>query len=241
MNDVETVTIGGICISSFNSFDDIIEGMVSKYRATGFATVIAVNPEKIVAARDSLVIKNILLDSDIKYPDGVGVSKVMSWRLGRPVVRLPGCELWERLMKYSGDNNLRVFLVGGSDEVLNETVNKLKANYTINLCGSSNGYFKSEESLIQKIKSSCPSVVTVAMGSPRQEEFIFKCKKAGINAIYMGVGGSYDVYTGRVKRAPAFFRKFGLEWLYRLCSQPTRFKRQISLVRYFFLVILKKI
>jgi UDP-N-acetyl-D-mannosaminouronate:lipid I N-acetyl-D-mannosaminouronosyltransferase len=100
--------------------------------------------------------------------------------------------------------------------------------------GSQDGYFKPEDrqALFERVRDSGAKIVTVAMGSPRQEILMRDCRLVCPDALYMGVGGTYDVFTGHVKRAPKFWQKLGLEWLYRLLSQPTRIKRQIRLLRY---------
>lgn len=101
-------------------------------------------------------------------------------------------------------------------------------------CGSQDGYFKPEErdALFERIRASGAKFVTVAMGSPKQELLMRDCRKVYPDALYMGVGGTYDVFTGHVKRAPKAWQDMGLEWLYRLLSQPTRWRRQFKLLKY---------
>jgi UDP-N-acetyl-D-mannosaminouronate:lipid I N-acetyl-D-mannosaminouronosyltransferase len=145
------------------------------------------------------------------------------------------------LMKSSGERNIPVFLIGASPAVLNNTIEKLQTSYSTNIVGHSDGYFTNEEQLILEIKNSGAKLVTVAMGSPKQELFINKCKEAEIQAFFMGVGGTYDVFTGNVKRAPKLFCDLGLEWFYRLASQPSRIIRQGNLLKFFWLYITKKL
>ncbi|EBS5740003.1 lipopolysaccharide N-acetylmannosaminouronosyltransferase, partial [Salmonella enterica subsp. enterica serovar Eastbourne] len=95
-------------------------------------------------------------------------------------------------------------------------------------------YFTAEQrdALFERIRDSGAKIVTVAMGSPKQEIFMRDCRKIHPDALYMGVGGTYDVFTGHVKRAPKVWQNMGLEWLYRLLSQPTRFRRQLKLLKF---------
>lgn len=118
--------------------------------------------------------------------------------------------------------------------MLAQTEQKLRAQWQVNIVGSQDGYFTADqrEALFARIRDSGAKIVTVAMGSPRQEIFMRDCRAVYADALFMGVGGTYDVFTGHVKRAPKIWQQLGLEWLYRLFSQPTRLKRQLRLLRY---------
>ena len=137
-------------------------------------------------------------------------------------------------MARAGAEGTPVFLIGGKPEVLAQTEEKLRRQWNVNIVGSQDGYFKPEErqALFARVRDSGAKIVTVAMGSPRQEILMRDCRLVSPDALYMGVGGTYDVFTGHVKRAPTVWQNMGLEWLYRLLSQPTRIKRQIRLLRY---------
>ncbi|MGK0430803.1 MAG: UDP-N-acetyl-D-mannosaminouronate:lipid I N-acetyl-D-mannosaminouronosyltransferase [Psychroserpens sp.] len=128
------------------------------------------------------------------------------------------------------------YLVGGKQEIIEDTVAKLNADFKgITICNYRNGYVKTEAeelALIEDIKKHNPDVVFVAMGSPKQENVMERIQKSH-QAVYQGLGGSFDVYTGHVKRAPEWWVKNNMEWTYRLLSQPSRIKRQIHLVRFF--------
>ncbi len=123
---------------------------------------------------------------------------------------------------------------GGKPSVLAETEQKLRSQWNVNLVGSQDGYFKPEQrdALFERIRASGAAIVTVAMGSPKQEILMRDCRKVHPQALYMGVGGTYDVFTGHVKRAPKVWQNLGLEWLYRLLSQPSRIRRQLRLLKF---------
>jgi UDP-N-acetyl-D-mannosaminouronate:lipid I N-acetyl-D-mannosaminouronosyltransferase len=235
------VQIGPISVFAFDSMQDIIKTLMNNLEANGSSVAIAINPEKIMLARENPEVETTINQSDVRYADGIGVSKLMEIRLKRSIPRLPGCELWLELMNYAKRNDVPVFLVGADPVTLENTLAKLDTDLSLIPCGASDGFFSDEDALINKIKSSGARIVTVAMGSPRQEQFIFKCKSAGVKSVFLGVGGTYDVYTGKVKRAPDFFCNIGLEWFYRLCSQPSRVIRQLRLVKFVFLVLIRKI
>lgn len=236
--EVKKVSIGGIDIGIYTSKEHLIKSLFEQFTLTGTCqTIIAINPEKVILGMNDISIKSMITDCDVKYADGIGIVWAIKQKTGISMPRVPGCELWESLMKYSGENNFPVFLVGGESVVVEKTKEKLQKEYQTPVIGFQNGYFEDEVKLIADIKTSGAKLVTVAMGSPRQEELIFKCRDAGINAIFMGVGGTYDVFTGNVKRAPVIWQNMGLEWLYRLLSQPTRWRRQINLLKFIWLYI----
>ncbi len=127
--------------------------------------------------------------------------------------------------------------------MVNQVRDKLVDSFRVNVVGMQDGYFTESQQaeLIQRIKSSGARIVTVAMGSPRQELFINLCRQTYPDAFYMGVGGTYDVFAGNVKRAPLWACKLNVEWLYRLLANPSRFGRQVVLLEYLWLLLLGKI
>lgn len=237
---IEQYSIDGIPVNIYRSLTEASNHIVDKYVGIT-SSAVAINPEKIILARNNPQIKKVLLANEVRYSDGIGAVKLLERKSGKLVARIPGCELWEALMKSSGEKNIPVFLIGASPAVLNNTIEKLKTSYSTNIVGHSDGYFSNEEQLILEIKASGAKLVTVAMGSPKQELFINKCKEAKIQAFFMGVGGTYDVFTGNVKRAPKLFCDLGLEWFYRLASQPSRIGRQGNLVKFLWLALRKKL
>ena len=118
--------------------------------------------------------------------------------------------------------------------MLAETQAKLRERWKVNIVGSQDGYFSADQrqQLFKRVRDSGAKIVTVAMGSPRQEILMRDCRLVYPAALYMGVGGTYDVFTGHVHRAPKFWQNLGLEWFYRLLLQPSRIKRQFRLLRY---------
>ncbi|WP_165463393.1 lipopolysaccharide N-acetylmannosaminouronosyltransferase [Atlantibacter sp.] len=198
-------------------------------------TLVAINAEKMLTLNDDPQIRALIEAAEFKYADGISV--VRSVRKKYPqaqISRVAGADLWEALMARAGQEGTPVFLVGGKPQVLNETVAKLRQQWQVNLVGEQDGYFtpESRQALFERIRDSGAKIVTVAMGSPRQEVFMRDCRMVYPDALYMGVGGTYDVFTGHVKRAPQVWQRLGLEWLYRLLSQPSRITRQLRLLRY---------
>ena len=198
-------------------------------------TLVAINAEKMLAVEDDPEVRALINAAEFKYADGISV--VRSVRKKYPeanVARVAGADLWEALMARAGAEGTPVFLIGGKPEVLAETAAKLRQQWNVNLVGMQDGYFTADErpALFERIRDSGAKIVTVAMGSPKQEILMRDCRQIHPDALYMGVGGTYDVFTGHVKRAPKVWQNLGLEWLYRLLSQPSRITRQLRLLRY---------
>lgn len=198
-------------------------------------TLVAMNAEKMLAAEQDANLRALLDGCEFKYADGISMVRAMRRKYpGADVSRVAGADLWEALMQRAGQEGTPVFLVGGKPSVLAETEEKLRRQWNVNIVGSQDGYFTAQQrdALFERIHTSGAAIVTVAMGSPKQEILMRDCRKVHPQALYMGVGGTYDVFTGHVKRAPKVWQNLGLEWLYRLLSQPSRIRRQIKLLRF---------
>jgi UDP-N-acetyl-D-mannosaminouronate:lipid I N-acetyl-D-mannosaminouronosyltransferase len=162
----------------------------------------------------------------------------------KEVVKIPGCELWLKIIEAWYEKGKSFYLVGAQPEVIRLTVEKLHEEYSgINIVGYRDGYIRSEiekKALLDDIAEKKPDVVFVAMGSPKQELLMEEMQQAH-SAVYQGLGGSFDVFVGNVERAPQWWVKHNLEWAYRLIRQPSRISRQIHLVRFWLLIKLGRI
>lgn len=221
------VTVNGVMIYPFASISQLITH-VGKYKGI----LVAINAEKILYATDET--RNII-NHNIGYCDGVGAVMALN-KKGYEVTKIPGCELWLHIIDALYAEGKTFYLVGSKQEVVEATVEKLrKEKAGINIIAYRNGYIKSDEekhALLNDIAAKKPDVVFVAMGSPKQELLMEEMQKLH-PAIYQGLGGSFDVYVGRVKRAPEWWVNHSLEWLYRLINEPSRIKRQIFLIPFF--------
>lgn len=234
------VSIGPVDVSAFNDMAQLLAFILHEDGAVFAGSAIAINPEKILTAMENPAILAVIRQADIRYADGIGVVKVMRKRLKRQVERIPGCELWQALMTRAARYQTPVYLVGAKPEVLAQTKTKLLAE-GVKVVGATDGYFQDEAALIAQIKASGARIVSIAMGSPKQELLIQRIQAQHPECFYMGVGGTYDVFTGNVKRAPALWCKLNLEWAYRLLSQPSRIGRQLRLFRYLWWYLTGKI
>jgi N-acetylglucosaminyldiphosphoundecaprenol N-acetyl-beta-D-mannosaminyltransferase len=222
------------------SYDELIPMIFSRIRSNEKSFIVAINPEKLMAARSDNQLRKILQTADFQIPDGVGVLLASRLRKGKIRERVTGIDMMEALCRKAAETGDSIFLYGGKKGVAEKAAETLREKYPrLKVAGIIDGYEKDEEYIRRKIDSSGAAVLFVALGSPRQEQFIIKEMKHLHPSVYQGVGGSFDVFAGNVKRAPAVFRKFGLEWLYRLLREPMRWKRQLALPK-FLLAILKE-
>lgn len=201
--------------------------------------LVAVNAEKVMKATEETC---AIVNNNIGYADGAGVVVAMH-QLGIPeAVRIAGCDLWLEIVKQSYKEK-SFYLIGGKQEVIDETIAKLRKEFEgINILGYRNGYLQTDEereAVIRDVAEKKPDVVYVAMGSPLQE-FLMADMMTVHPAIYQGLGGSFDVYTGRVKRAPLWWQKHNLEFWYRFMKQPQRYKREYYRLKFLKWLILGK-
>jgi len=183
---------------------------------------------------------NAVNNSTFSIADGVGIVKLLK-KHDIITERYPGIELFKDLCRYSG-NKYGIYLLGTGDENLKACSENIKRDFKGNVCGIHSGFFSEEEedSVVEDINRSGADFLFVGMGIPKQEIFILRNFER-INArLFMGVGGSFDVVSGKIKRAPAFFQKTGNEWLYRMIAEPHRFKKLPDLMKFYMNIYLKK-
>ncbi|MCP4277719.1 MAG: WecB/TagA/CpsF family glycosyltransferase [Gammaproteobacteria bacterium] len=222
---------------SLEAVDALIQGDCAK-------TVIAVNPEKIIKARTDTKLLRLLQQSGLLIPDGIGAVIAVKILHGKSISRVPGSELMPEICRRSISKGYKLFLLGAAPEVNEKAVEVLKEKYQgINIVGSQHGYYSDDEipALIDQINDSEADVLFVALGSPRQELWMEEYLPKLNVKVCQGVGGTFDVIAGKVKRAPALFLKMHMEWLYRLLAQPKRLLRQTALPKFVYLVFKQKL
>lgn len=230
---MKSIPLNGILTYPFKSKSEILSFVEDKK-----AILIAVNAEKIINKNSNLI---QIINRNIGYPDGVGAVWALK-KKGFNTVKIPGVELWlEIINEYYETKSF--YLIGASEDVIQSTVRKLKSEFNgINILGFHNGFLteSSRQTILKDLINKKPDIVFVAMGTPRQEYLMNELLNAH-PALYMGLGGSFDVYCGSVSRAPKVFQKLGLEWSYRLIKQPSRIFRQAILIIFLYKLILNKI
>lgn len=206
-------------------------------------TVVAVNPEKVMKAGQDPHLLQHLQSAGLLIPDGIGV--VLAVRLFQQgqLRRVPGSELMPNLCRLAAAKGYTVFLFGASPEVIPRTAEVLQQRFLgLNIVGVHHGYVKDDEmpTVISAINAAQPDFLFIALGSPKQELWMARYLPELKVKVCQGVGGTFDVIAGRVKRAPALFRAIHLEWLYRLLMQPSRILRQTALPRFAYHVLKNK-
>lgn len=210
--------------------------------------VVTANPEIVMASQRNREFLRILQNEvELITPDGIGIviaSKLLNMPLSE---RVAGYDLLHQILSYRHDTLIptKIFLFGAKDWVVQEATKKIVELYpTVEIVGFHHGFVPLnsdlEKEIVSNISVAKPDILLVGMGAPRQELFIHKYKHVLNTKLLIGVGGTFDVLSGNVKRAPKMFQKLYLEWLYRLLSQPSRMKRQLDIPRFLFRVIEQK-
>ena len=188
------------------------------------------NPEIVQRANKDRAFAEILAGADLVVPDGVGVIYAAKI-LGRPLKgRVPGIDLAAALMGRVAGTGKRLFLLGAAPGVAEQAAVNLRAAYPgLVVCGTHDGYFEEDGPVIDAIRRAEADIVFVCLGAPKQEKWIAAHGEAAGARLYLGLGGSLDVFAGKAERAPERFQRLGLEWLYRLLKEPSRIGRMAKL------------
>ena len=220
------------------TFDEAIEKTKQLIDSQKVSQIVTINPEMIQFAEKNPDFANIINNSELIIPDGIGIEIGLKLT-GQNLKRIPGIDFAKRLLQEAAINNIPVAIIGAKEEVIVKAIENLKKEITgLNIIYYHNGYFSNNETIYTELKQKSPKLILVALGSPKQEEFIYNAKNIINPALMIGIGGSLDVWSGYVKRAPKIFQMLGLEWLYRTISQPARFKRIFPTLPMFLIKVL---
>lgn len=232
--------IYGLDVSSY-TYEQIIEQIRMRMNAQEKSTIIAVNPEKVMAAQHNEELRELINQSTFQIPDGIGIILASKLNRGTIRTRVTGVDFMYKLLEMAALDGKKVFLYGAKEETVKTAASNIKVAFpSINVVGTMNGYVEDEDLIVERINESGAEILFVALGSPKQELWIRRNLERLQVSTFQGVGGSFDVFAGTVQRAPAPFRKVGLEWLYRLISNPSRLKRQLALVKFLWRMLTEK-
>lgn len=207
------------------SFDEAVLKAKELIDSDKVSQVITINPEMFQTADNDSSFASIVREAEMVIPDGIGI-KIGLKLTGKNVARIPGIDFAKKLLKEAALSNIPVAIIGSKEEVITKAIENLQNEISgLNIVYYHNGYFDNDEEIYSELKNHSPKLILIAMGSPRQEKFIYEAKKKLNPALMVGIGGSLDVWSGFVKRAPKIYQVLGLEWLYRTITQPSRFKR----------------
>lgn len=222
-----------------------IAQVIQAHRAQGALTplqIVTLNAEMAMQALQDAELAEIIKHCGLVVPDGSGVV----WALGRHgerVRKVAGVDLVRAMAARAARDGFRIFFLGAKPGVAREAADNLAEQYPgMAIAGCRDGYFQEadEPALLEEIRASKADILLVALGVPRQEKWLARYQQAAGVPVAMGVGGSFDVFAGRVKRAPAGFQRLHIEWLYRLIQEPWRFQRMQSTLPAFVGEVLKR-
>lgn len=214
--------------------EDILKILEQRVAENKKTYVVTANAEIVMYAKENVSYFNIITKADYIVPDGIGVVKGAQILKKEIKERVPGIELMVDLLKIANKFNQKVYFYGAKNEVIEKMIKRIKSDYpNINIVGYSNGYINdSDNKITDEIINLEPDYIFVAKGAPLQDEWINKVIQKTDKGLFMGVGGSFDVLAGEVKRAPEIWQKLNLEWLYRIAGDPKRWKRSMALPKF---------
>ena len=231
-------------IFQYEIFDDSIEELIRSINNFEKVHIVSGNPEVLLnGLQNSDLLDNFTSKNSIIIPDGIS-TVICSKIVGQTVKeKIAGVELMDSLVKKCEKEKQGIYLLGSTKETVDMCNINLRTKYRkLNILGSHDGYFEMDncEEILKEIEKVKPQVLFVAMGCPRQEIFITKYMDRLPCSVFMGVGGSFDIIAGNVKRAPKWMINIGMEWLYRVAKEPFRIKRLSSIPKFILMVIKDK-
>ena len=221
-------------LEALEKIDDLIA-------SGGCHHVVTANPEILYRALSDKGLYETIAQASLVTADGQGVL-LAGKRLHQPFkARVTGIDLAEALCATSGERGHKIYFLGGKEGISKKAQMAILRRYpNANIVGEHHGYFKNDiEPLLAELREKQPDILLVAMGSPYQEEFILRYQKLLNIPVAIGVGGTLDVFSGEVKRAPELVQTLKLEWAYRILSDPKRWRRALVLPK-FVLAVLKE-
>lgn len=233
------IKILGVPVDMVN-YDDAMNRFKTFIEEDGVSLIVTPNSEIVVNAGKNPELMDAINQAEMVIPDGIGLvyaSRILKHPLEE---RVTGIDFLGRTLGYLAETGKSVFLFGSKPGIAEKAAAKMEEAYPgLKVAGTRNGYFKpeEEEEILAEINAADPDLLCVALGSPKQELFVLKYKDRLNAKAAIGVGGSLDVWSGDLKRAPEFYRKHGLEWLYRFIQEPSRYKRMAALPLFMLKVI----
>lgn len=227
----ERIKILGVPVDMVD-YDEALSRFKVFVEKEGVSLIVTPNSEIVINAGKSPELMDAIKQAEMVIPDGIGLvyaSKILKHPMKE---RVTGIDFLGRALEHLAQTGKSVFLFGSKPGIAEKAAEKMKETYPgLKVVGTRNGYFKQEEeeAILEEINAAEPDLLCVALGSPKQELFVLKYKDRLKAKAAIGVGGSLDVWSGELKRAPEFYRKHGLEWLYRFIQEPSRYKRMAAL------------
>ncbi|GEK35627.1 WecB/TagA/CpsF family glycosyltransferase [Kurthia sibirica] len=236
---MEKVTILNIHVTNTTKQQFVEQMILERAQRKAPLKIVTANPEIMMLAKENNHYEQLLQQSDHVVADGIGVvlgAKMLHTPLQE---RIPGYELVHSFLDQAPAHNNRFYFYGGKPGVAQAAAEKVKTLYPqAEVVGIADGYGGNgdEETVAIEISKLQPHYIFVALGAPKQEQWIADHAHRFQHCVMMGVGGSFDVLSGQVNRAPKIFIKLNLEWFHRLITQPTRAKRMLKIPQFLWAV-----
>lgn len=224
--------------------DEAVDKAVSYLKGNGKSIIYTPNPEMVMEARKSKEFMKVLNSSTMNVPDGIGIVYGSKFTDNPIKYRVAGCDMVYSLFNEMKDLGKSAYFFGGAPGITDKAKEAMEAKFKgLRVVGTANGYFDEarEKEIIAEINELKPDLLLVGIGFPKQENWIYNHIKDLNVKLAIGVGGSFDIMSGNTKRAPEFFINHGLEWFYRLITQPSRVVRMLQLPLFMVVVIKNKI
>jgi len=236
---MDSVTIVGVRVDRL-SVDEVLERLGGYIKARAPRHIVTADASMAVIARDDADLSAIVAGADLVTPDGAGI--LWASRLLRTPIthKVSGVDLVGHLCRLSAERGYRLFFLGAGPGVAEEAAANLRQRYPgAQIVGTRDGYFTADQEpdVVAQIKAAAPDVLLVAFGIPKQEKWITRHKAALGIPVSLGIGGSFDVYSGRVMRAPLWMQKHGFEWLHRLAANPKKIGKVMTLPKFVLLAL----
>lgn len=236
---METVNILGVHVNKY-TMQEAVRKASSLMETEELSMIFTPNSEIILYASNNPEFAEVLNKGDMVIPDGIGVvygAKILK----NPIKeRVAGYDLVCNLLPVMAEKGQSVYLLGAKPGVAEKAAETLLAKHPgLVIAGTHDGYFKDDDEVIADINKCAPDFLMVCLGFPKQENWIYNNREKLNAKLAIGAGGCLDVFAGTVQRAPDFYCEHGIEWLYRLAKQPTRFVRMLSLPKFGLKVLFK--
>lgn len=205
-------------------------------------SVFTPNTKMLLSAHESEDIRRLLASSTLNIPDGIGV-RIAARLRGVRLESMSGIDLGEALLSVAAREGYRVFFLGAERGIAKQAAENMRARHpTLHICGTHHGYFdkrgKENAAVLRKIRAAAPDILFVCLGFPAQERWIAEnLSSLPSVTLAIGLGGSFDVWSGRIRRAPRVFQKIGLEWLWRTMLEPKRAKIFVDIPKFLLEII----
>lgn len=243
LDDVKMVNLMGVGVESLTRAQAVVKVM-KMIESGGIHHVISLNPYKILRIRSNSDLGLIVGKADLRLASGAGLCWASRMIKNPLKEKVHFISFLMDLVRIAEIKDYTIFLVGGKPEIAEKAFLNIKKSFPdVRIVGRHGGYFtpEREKSVVEAIRKSQANIVLVGLGFPKEEKWIYKIKNEFKDVVFISVGGSIDIISGDIKKAPAFFMERGLDWFYRIITRPWRIGRLLRLVYFYVYFIVKRI